>query len=50
LGYIAGNFGLRMAFVFAAGMLVAILVLAPVMARLPQARSSISSKKSKEFL
>lgn len=50
LGYIAGNFGLRMAFVFAAGMLVAILVLAPVMARLPQARRSISSKKSKEFL
>ncbi|THD84816.1 MFS transporter [Aliigemmobacter aestuarii] len=34
LGLIAGSFGLRMAFVFAALMLCSLLVLAPVMARL----------------
>ena len=33
LGFIAGTFGLRMAFVFAAAMLMLILVLAPLMAR-----------------
>lgn len=33
LGFIAGNLGLRMAFVFAAAMLLTILVLAPLMAR-----------------
>ena len=33
LGFIAGAFGLRMAFVFAAVMLLAVLVLAPVLAR-----------------
>lgn len=33
LGLIAGTFGLRMAFVFAACMLVVVLVLAPIMAR-----------------
>ena len=33
LGFIAGSFGLRAAFVFAAAMLLAVLVLAPVMAR-----------------
>jgi MFS family permease len=33
LGFIAGGFGLRMAFVFAAVMLMAVLVLAPLMAR-----------------
>jgi MFS family permease len=33
LGFLAGAFGLRMAFVFAAGMLLMILVLAPIMAR-----------------
>lgn len=50
LGYVAAGFGLRMAFVFAAGMLLSVLILAPIMARLPQAKGSISSKKSKEFL
>ena len=34
LGLIAGSFGLRMAFVFAALMRCSLLVLAPVMARL----------------
>ena len=38
LGFIAGSFGLRMAFVFAAVMLLAVLVLAPLMARIPQGR------------
>ncbi len=33
LGFIAGAFGLRMSFVFAAAMLLMVLVLAPVMAR-----------------
>ncbi|MFN7225414.1 MAG: MFS transporter, partial [Paracoccaceae bacterium] len=33
LGFVAGNFGLRMAFVFAAGLLLAVLVLSPLMAR-----------------
>ena len=33
LGLIAGAFGLRMAFVFAALMLLMVLVLAPIMAR-----------------
>jgi hypothetical protein len=33
LGLIAGSFGLRMAFVFAALMLLMVLVLAPIMAR-----------------
>ena len=33
LGFIAGSFGLRMAFVFAAAMLMLIVVLAPLMAR-----------------
>ncbi len=33
LGFIAGAFGLRMSFVFAAAMLMLVLVLAPVMAR-----------------
>ena len=33
LGFIAGSFGLRMAFVFAACLLVMVLVLAPLMAR-----------------
>lgn len=37
LGLIAGNFGLRFAFVFAAAMLMAVLVLAPLMARAGQA-------------
>ncbi len=50
LGYVAGSFGLRMAFVFAAMLLLWVLVLAPLMSRLPQARASISSKKSREFL
>lgn len=33
LGFIAGNFGLRMAFVFAAAMLLAVLALLPVLSR-----------------
>ncbi len=33
LGFVAGTFGLRMAFVFAAGMLLVVLVLSPLMAR-----------------
>ncbi len=33
LGFIAGSFGLRMAFVFAAAMLLLVLVLSPLMAR-----------------
>jgi MFS family permease len=33
LGFIAGTFGLRMAFVFAAGMLLLVLALLPIMAR-----------------
>lgn len=33
LGFIAGSFGLRMAFVFAAGLLVMVLILSPLMAR-----------------
>ncbi len=33
LGFIAGAFGLRMSFVFAAVMLLTVLVLAPLMAR-----------------
>ena len=33
LGFIAGSFGLRMAFVFAACLLLAVLILAPLMAR-----------------
>ncbi len=33
LGFLAGTFGLRMAFVFAAGMLLLVLVLAPLMLR-----------------
>lgn len=37
LGLVAGNFGLRFAFVFAAAMLMAVLVLAPLMARAGQA-------------
>ncbi|MEY3309287.1 MAG: hypothetical protein RLZZ413_3325, partial [Pseudomonadota bacterium] len=36
LGVIAGTFGLRMAFVFAAAMLLMVLVLAPIMARTEQ--------------
>lgn len=39
LGVIAGTFGLRMAFVFAAGMLVLVLVLAPLLARAGRSRS-----------
>ncbi|MFN4155064.1 MAG: MFS transporter [Paracoccaceae bacterium] len=34
LGFIAGSFGLRMAFVFAAGLLAMVLILSPLMARL----------------
>lgn len=37
LGFIAGTFGLRMAFVFAAAILLGILVLLPIMARSPNA-------------
>jgi predicted MFS family arabinose efflux permease len=40
LGVIAGTFGLRMAFVFAAAMLLMVLVLAPIMARTEQRATS----------
>lgn len=33
LGFVAGTFGLRMAFVFAAGLLMLVLILSPLMAR-----------------
>lgn len=50
LGFIAGSFGLRMAFVFAAVLLVLVLALAPLMARMSQVQPPISLKTPKEFL